>query len=93
MSFGECLTAKGEDWLREQIKNYRLGQTWPQATHEQLQQLFFQYLIVGGMPEVVALSIKKEWGQEWREVQDQVIATYRDEFSKYAKKIQIPSLR
>ncbi len=93
MSFGEFLTAKGEDWLRDQMKSYQFGQPWPLATHEQLMQLLNQYLIVGGMPEVISVYKENPRGLEWREVQENVVATYRDDFSKYGKKIQLPLLQ
>lgn len=93
LTFGEFLTAKGEDWLRQQLRTYQLREPWPLANHGQLLKLLYQYVILGGMPEVVAYHIDQPRGAEWAELQDNIIATYRDDFSKYGKKSQLPLLQ
>lgn len=93
LTFAEFLTAKGEDWLLEQITSYQLGQPWPTATHEQLLRLLRSYVILGGMPEVVAYHVENPHTQEWGALQDNVIATYRDDFAKYGRKSQLPLLQ
>jgi len=93
LTFGEFLTAKGESWLRQQLRTYQLGQPWPLANHDQLLRLLYHYVILGGMPEVVAYHIDHPRGAEWGGLQDNIIATYRDDFSKYGKKTQLPLLQ
>ena len=93
LTFGEFLTAKGEDWLRQQLRTYQLREPWPLANHGQLLKLLYQYVILGGMPEVVAYHIDQPRGAEWAELQDNIIATYSDDFSKYGKKSQLPLLQ
>jgi hypothetical protein len=93
LTFAEFLTAKGEDWLLQQIESYQLGQPWPAATHAQAMRLVHTYTILGGMPEVVAYHAENPRGQEWGALQDNVIATYRDDFAKYGKKTQLPLLQ
>ena len=93
LTFEEFLAAKGENWLVQQIKTYQLGQPWPAATHEQLVRHVHTYAALGGMPEVVAYHVENPRGQEWGDLQDSVIATYRDDFAKYGKKAQLPLLQ
>lgn len=93
LTFAEFLAAKGEHWLLNEIQNYQLGQPWPAATHEQVLKLVRTYVVLGGMPEVVAYHIGQAEGQEWGELQDNVIASFRDDFSKYGKKSQLPLLQ
>lgn len=86
LSFIEFLSATQNGILIEAIlKNEPLSE----IIHHELLNLLREYLAIGGMPEVVF-----EWSQSknpitCRDIQKELIETYRQDFPKYAKKFEI----
>jgi len=79
-SFSEFLGAIGE----EQIKNKLLSVELPAAIHERVMKLFNEFVLVGGMPEVVAQYAEKRDIVSLRKVYDTLLTGYRDDIEKYA---------
>lgn len=52
--------------------------------HERLLGLFHEYLVVGGMPAAVQLYVDEHNIQSVRSVQQNIVARYREDISKYA---------
>ena len=85
LSFEEFLIAINEQPLYEFLTVYQFGQEYPTLIHEKLARLLKTYLIIGGMPEAVkTYAINKDF-METERVKNTIIATYQDDFSKYAK--------
>ena len=74
--------------LREQIEKASLELPLPDVLHEQALQLVKEYLIVGGMPESVDKYLETKDFSECQNIQSAILATYRSDFSKYAKGVQ-----
>ena len=55
------------------------------AVHETLLAWVKQYLLVGGMPEVVAEYQESRNYARCRQIQTSLLQTYRDDFNKYAR--------
>lgn len=91
MRFTEFLEAAGENLLVEYIKNPR--ESFMEAVHARCVARYKEFLFVGGMPEAVATYISTKSPVEVRRVQESIIETYRNDFSKYAKHSQIHRLR
>ena len=90
-SFEEFLMALDEENL---IAAYR--QASPQkplfeAVHQKLITLLRTFLIIGGMPETVAVYVAKQDMLYCQRVLDDLIISFKDDFTKYKKKI--PSSR
>ncbi|WP_295750194.1 AAA family ATPase [uncultured Holdemanella sp.] len=86
MSFMEFLEAKTSQLsirqkLTECIKNKI---PMPDIIHEQLNQLFSIYMIIGGMPEVVQTYINTESILEAKRIQEAILDDYIRDMSKYA---------
>lgn len=90
MSFEEFLAATDHDLLREYIEEIRI-EAEPLPLHGQLVELYRDYLVVGGMPAAVAAWVQERDLMACAEVQQDLLATYRDDFAKYAGKV--PSAR
>ena len=91
LSFGEYLTATGNEALRKMLKknNYaKLHGTF----HRQLLQEIRNYTLVGGMPEVVKEYISSSNLKECINIQSDILQTYITDFHKYAKKSQLKYL-
>ena len=83
MSFGEFLTAKGRDDLRQLLNNHQ----WDVISS--LKSLFIQclreYYFVGGMPEAVLKFITTSDTTKVREVQNEILLAYEKDISKHAQ--------
>ena len=57
----------------------------PESIHTKFEALFREYIVVGGMPEVVADFVKnKDFGRVLN-IQQDIIAEYQDDITKHAK--------
>ncbi|MBV1881043.1 MAG: ATP-binding protein [Pseudomonadales bacterium] len=55
--------------------------------------LLKQYYVVGGMPYVVSTFIENRDYSEVREIQNQILGAYEQDFSKHAPHSQVPRIR
>lgn len=87
MDFEEYLWAKG--YKEEQISYIKSffdkGEMVPKDINEKIESLFREYIIVGGMPEVVDAYVNSNDFNEAIRVQDKIINDYKDDISKHAK--------
>lgn len=93
LNFKEFLLAKGENFLLERISQYKLGQEWPTPLHQHLLSEVRTFMMVGGMPEVVQAFIDGASDDAVRSLQQNLIAIYADDFSKYATKTELIKLQ
>jgi predicted AAA+ superfamily ATPase len=84
LSFSEFLTARGKNFLAEKLNAFQPGEFWPDPQHQDLMFELRSYMLVGGMPEVVQSYVTGGDEKEIQNLQDNIIATYGDDFSKYA---------
>ncbi|RAP36645.1 AAA family ATPase [Legionella quinlivanii] len=83
LSFDEFLLANDKESLYDYLNQYDLSVEVPSAIHEQLTSLFKEYLIIGGMPAVVSNWAAERSLNRVNQIQNDLLATYRDDFSKY----------
>ena len=84
MDMEEFLLALGEDTLVEQIRECFAADTpLPSALHDAALQLYRRYLVVGGMPECVALYTQTRDDILIRHTQDTILTSYLNDMSKY----------
>lgn len=89
LSFIEYLAATGNRLFIEEIINHRIDQEMGQMAHNTLLRLLGEYLALGGMPDSVQLWVTKKDPLTCAEVHNTLIDTYRQDFAKYARKLQI----
>ncbi len=81
MSFTEFLTAMGKDIMREELekRNFEL------VTHfaTTLTELLRLYYFIGGMPEAISVYLETQDFQAVREVQNEILTSYTNDFSKH----------
>ena len=80
-SFSEFLGAIGEFQIKEKLLNVDL----PKSIHDRVMKLFNEYVLVGGMPEVIADYAEKKDIVALRDVYDTLLTGYIDDVEKYAK--------
>ena len=93
MTFDEFLHANHEEGLirirNEAYRNLSIEQPF----HDKLVEYFRTYLLVGGMPESVLAWTKTHDFNRCRNIQEDIILTYEDDFSKYKKRVNPDLLR
>ncbi len=57
----------------------------PPEIQEKFETLLKEYLVVGGMPEVVASFVEYKDFTKVQEIQDKILASYADYISQHAK--------
>ena len=93
MTFDEFLRACGETLLLKARNSATAEAPLPLPLYEKLVGLFRSYMLVGGMPEVVAKWVATRDYLACQEVQDDIVLTYQDDFPKYRKRVDPTLLR
>ncbi|MDQ2993650.1 MAG: ATP-binding protein [Pseudomonadota bacterium] len=84
LSFNEYLQASDNQNLIEFLNTATIQSGIPTAIHEKALKLVREYMIIGGMPMVVAAHIEGQSLRECQEYQTIILRTYGDDFAKYA---------
>lgn len=84
LSFAEFLTAHGQTALRDRLARWRPEERLAAAVHDGAGRWYERYVMVGGMPAVVAQDTAGAPAAECRSLQRDLLQTYRDDFAKYA---------
>lgn len=85
MVFTEFLEALGETKLKAVLRAYEPGAELGPVVHQRLLELLRRYYFVGGMPAAVDVLARTGKLAEVSAVHTDLIATYRDDFQKYAR--------
>ncbi len=83
MSFTEFLMAMGKEAMASSVMDAAFDQLQP-VFSEELADYLKDYLVVGGMPEVVADFAKQRDYAESRRLQENILKDYDRDFSKHA---------
>lgn len=91
MSFGEFLSAMGEDSLRGIVAS----RDWPLVCSfsTRLEEMLKFYLYVGGMPAAVEAFAVNHNLSDAREVQRAILLDYNRDFAKHVPKFQLPRVQ
>ena len=88
LSFPEYLQAHGQERLLGELDAWRPLEEMSAAAHEVATSWFRRYAMVGGMPAVVAADVAGEEPRTCRELQRDLVATYRADFAKYSGRME-----
>jgi len=89
MSFQEFLLATNNNQALEFINQISLAKGIDEDIHNILLAEFKKYMLIGGMPAVVKKYITSGSYLDCKQEQNDLINTYKDDFSKYAKERQL----
>ena len=84
LTFSEFLLAHGQESLHEVLLAWSPGTPVGDVAHDMAGRWFARYAMVGGMPAVVRADVESDDPLEVRRRQHDLVATYRDDFGKYA---------
>ena len=87
LSFEEFLRAQ----TNKQLNNYLMEYDWktniPEALHNQYMDAFKEYMTIGGLPAVVSNWCQTHSFETVHQIQYELLATYRNDFSKYSGRL------
>lgn len=87
LDFEEFLWAYGYDDKAINILRsyYETGETIPEVIHNKYEAIFREFMVVGGMPEAVADFVEHKDFNRVAQIQNDILAEYRDDIAKHAK--------
>ena len=87
LDFEEFLWAYGykEETIKELGAYIDSGEQIPESIHERYEMLFREFMVVGGMPEVVADFAEHKDFNRVAKIQEEILAEYQDDISNHAK--------
>jgi hypothetical protein len=83
MSFFEFVIETGNEALYKKMSSFSLETRMPESLHKKCLNLYHDYCLVGGMPEVVQEWVNSINLKSCIKIQQDLLATYRDDFHKY----------
>lgn len=94
LDFEEFLWAKGFEHLLDDVKVYfDKKEKVPYTMHNDLTKLLREYIVVGGMPEVVDNFVKNNDYNEVYRIQESIVRSNEDDIAKYATLREKPKVR
>ncbi len=87
MTFCEFLQAMGEETLWNEIKNSSVSVPLAAPFHIRLVEHLKTYMTIGGMPETVKKFVKTGNIELCQNVLNDLLRTFKDDFSKYNKRV------
>jgi uncharacterized protein len=93
LTFFEFLGASGNENLREALRTAAAEGMLSPRLHARALELFSEYCLTGGLPEVVSAWTANRNDSRRLQLQQDLIASYRDDFNKYRKHVSADLLR
>jgi len=84
LDFFEYLDAKKEKELLKFLQNVKLNEKIPLAIHERAMDIFHEYTMIGGMPEIVKLFLQGTTAKELKSVYSSLFTGYKEDVYKYS---------
>lgn len=84
LDFFEYLEAKGEMELLNFLKNASLEENISEGIHQYSLKLFYEYTMVGGMPEIVKMFLEKKSIEEIKNIYSSLFTSYSEDVYKYS---------
>ena len=87
ISFFEFVLETGNEALYKKMSSFSLESRMPESLHKKSLNLYHDYCLVGGMPEVVQEWVNSKNLKPCIKIQQDLLATYRDDFHKYGGEV------
>lgn len=84
LDFFEFLDAIGEVRMLQALKTMGKNDALPPSIHDHANELFARYMIIGGMPEIVAAHVSARSFLAVRELSSSLLGAFADDVYKYA---------
>ena len=94
LSFEEFLWANGiTEEVMERVRGFFLRrEKVPDALNDRFNMLVREYIVVGGMPEVVAEFVENRHYGKVQTAQEKLVSAYIDDIHRYAEPVDVPKI-
>lgn len=92
LTFFEFLRAKNREKLLEHLQELSFDNPPSEAIHKQALDEFYEYVRLGGMPEVIKNYLENPQG-DFSKIYDSLLTSYIDDLRKYANESEIKYLK
>ncbi len=92
LSFSEYMTAIGKEKMYAWVKDHDIHTPVPEVMHQELLAHVRDYVLIGGMPEVVGEFINTKNLEKCQNILASIINTLISDFKKYSKKHELKYL-
>lgn len=92
LDFFEYLKAKGEDKLLDFLSSVSLDANIPQGIHQQAIESFYQYTMIGGMPEAVDTYLRNSNLGGLKTIYNALFTGYIEDVYKYSSQAEVKYL-
>jgi len=93
VTFSEYLNAVEDGETLNYINNLDAGSSIPEEIHRLLLKKYYEYVIVGGMPEAVAEYIQNRSFIDLDPIYESILTGFKDDVYKYASEAKVPYLQ
>lgn len=88
MGFAEFLEAHRQERLLAVLRSWSPGDELSAAGHAAARKWFDRFVMVGGMPAVIAADVERGDPRECRRLQHDLMMSFRDDFARYAGRLE-----
>ncbi len=92
-SFDEYLRATGSGMLADALQKASPEKPFSESVHNRYLQELVRFVLIGGMPEVVATYVQSGSMLECQQILDDLMLSLYDDFSKYKERVPASRLR
>ena len=93
LTFFEFLDAKGEHKLRAFLDGVNVNDPLPPSLHARALQLFYEYALIGGLPEAVSLAVEGAGQTALDTLSSSLLTAYAEDIYKYASAAEVKYLQ
>jgi len=92
-SYDEFIRAMGYSMLADELKNCSPEKPISESLHKKCQRLLIEFMLIGGMPEVVAKYVESGSLFECQEILEDITQTFYNDFAKYKQRANVSLLQ
>ena len=92
-SYDEFIRAMGYSMLADELKNCSPEKPISETLHSRCKRLLVEFMLIGGMPEVVAKYIESGSLFDCQEVLEDITLTFFNDFAKYKQRANVSLLQ
>ena len=92
-SYDEFIRAMGYTMLADELKTCSPEKPLSETLHDKCKRLLIEFMLIGGMPEVVAKYVESGSLLECQEILEDITQTFYSDFAKYKHRANVSLLR
>ena len=91
--YDEFIRAMGFTMLADELKKYSHEKPLSEAMHDKCKRLLIEFMLIGGMPEVVAKYVDSGSLLDCQEILEDITQAFYNDFAKYKQRANVSLLK